>query len=492
MSEDKRGSSSSLDSKAFLVLFESLEDPEDVLRLSLTRKWLIVIIVSLSSLCITSISSVWSLASPFIMEEFGISHEVSTLGISLFICFLGTGGIFLSPISEFHGRRVVYVCGLFLVFCFQLVPAFAHNIGFILFSRAIAGFFASSFMSVASGTFSDLFKRTPRTAHLPYDQDKELGKAVVLYSVSPFVGPGLGPLISGFVCQHLNYRWLFYIMCIWSGVLTLMVFFFVPETYEPVLLKKKAKRLRKETGDLRYYAPLDVAKTSLFESIVMSSKRPLLLITRDYMTLALAFYSGFILAIIYMFFVSFPYILKTTYGFNTQQQGMGFLGLIAGLMITALISPNFVHKWQQSLVRKHGKSEPEYKFLPVMIGVLVAPVGLFIIAWTAYPHVHWIGVMIGSFVYGIGTILVFNGIFAYLVEAYRRYVASAMATNSFVRSLMSAAFPLFGLQMYEAMGIHWASTFWALFACLLTPIPFILYRKGAMFRAKSPYTWTDD
>lgn len=476
----------------FEVRFESLEDPEDALRISHTRKWLIVILVSVASICITSISSVWSLANDDIMAEFGIGHEVSTLGISLYIWFLGTGGIFLSPISEFHGRKVVYVTGLFVVFAFQFVPAFSNSIAFILVSRALSGFFASSFMSVASGTFSDLFKATERTAHFKHDQNAELQKALVLYSVSPFLGPGLGPLISGFVCEHILWRWLFYILCIWSGIMTLLVFVFVPETYEPVLLKRKAERLRRETGDSRYHAPLDRSETSLFESIVLSSKRPIMLIFRDYMTMALCFYSGFILAIIYMFFVSFPYILKTVFRFSLQDQALGFLGLIIGLFSTAFVSPYFINKWHRRLMAKNGGAHVcEYRFLPVMVGVFIAPAGLFIIAWTSYSNLHWMGPIFGLFIYGIGTILIFNGIFAYTVEAYRKYTASAMATNSFIRSAMAGAFPLFGLRMYEAMGIHWATTLLALFGCTMIPIPFLLYRYGAMFRAKSPYTWAD-
>lgn len=492
MSEGEINSKNSLKLAEFEVTFDTLEDPEDALRLSHKHKWLIVILVSMTSVCITSISSVWSLASGFIMSEFGVSHEVSTLGISLYIWCLGTGGIFLSPISEFHGRKVVYVAGLFIVFAFQFVPAFSPNFGSILFSRAIAGFFASSFMSVASGTFSDLFKKTKRTAHFKHDQDKELSKALILYSVSPFLGPGLGPLISGIVCQHINYRWQFKIMCIWSGIMTLLVLFFVPETYEPILLKKKAIRLRKTTGDQRYFAPIEMTHTSLYDSIIMSSKRPLLLIFKDHMTMALCFYSGFILAIIYMFFVSFPYILKTVYHFDVQEQGLGFLGLILGLTLSALISPSLINKWHNRLISKNGGIHvTEFRFLPVMIGVFIAPMGLFIIAWTSYPNLHWMGPIFGSFVYGIGTILIFNGIFAYTVEAYRKYTASAMATNSFVRSIMSGIFPLFGLRMYEAMGIHWATTLLALLGCALIPIPFLLFKYGARFRAKSPYTWSD-
>lgn len=44
------------------------------------------------------------------------------------------------------------------------------------------------------------------------------------------------------------------------------------------------------------------------------------------------------------------------------------------------------------------------------------------------------------------TILVFSGVFTYLVAAYPLYAASALAANSFARSSFAAAFPLFGIQ----------------------------------------------
>lgn len=44
------------------------------------------------------------------------------------------------------------------------------------------------------------------------------------------------------------------------------------------------------------------------------------------------------------------------------------------------------------------------------------------------------------------TLLVFTGIFTFLVDAYPLYAASALAANSFARSSFAAAFPLFGVQ----------------------------------------------
>jgi hypothetical protein len=44
------------------------------------------------------------------------------------------------------------------------------------------------------------------------------------------------------------------------------------------------------------------------------------------------------------------------------------------------------------------------------------------------------------------TILVYSGIFTFLVDAYPTYSASALAANSFMRSSFGGIFPLFGIQ----------------------------------------------
>jgi hypothetical protein len=45
-----------------------------------------------------------------------------------------------------------------------------------------------------------------------------------------------------------------YVLIIWAGLQWILIVVFVPETYAPVLLRKKAIKLRKETGDDRVCA----------------------------------------------------------------------------------------------------------------------------------------------------------------------------------------------------------------------------------------------
>lgn len=78
----------------------------------------------------------------------------------------------------------------------------------------------------------------------------------------------------------------------------------------------------------------------------------------------------------------------------------------------------------------------------------------------------------------------------YLVDAYLMFAASAIAGNTFLRSLAGAGFPLFARQMFTGMGIQWAATLLGCVAVVLAPIPFIFYRYGAKIRQKSAYAPT--
>jgi DHA1 family multidrug resistance protein-like MFS transporter len=68
--------------------------------------------------------------------------------------------------------------------------------------------------------------------------------------------------------------------------------------------------------------------------------------------------------------------------------------------------------------------------------------------------------------------------------------ASAIAANTFCRSVLAASFPLFSRQMFNNMGIQWASTLLGCVATALVPIPVIFYLYGKRLRMKSHFAPT--
>jgi MFS family permease len=83
-----------------------------------------------------------------------------------------------------------------------------------------------------------------------------------------------GPLISGFINQHVSWRWTWWVDLIWASSQYLFLVIFVPETYTPALLKRKARRLRKQTGDNRYVSTLDKDDRTILQVIGVSCTRP--------------------------------------------------------------------------------------------------------------------------------------------------------------------------------------------------------------------------
>lgn len=86
---------------------------------------------------------------------------------------------------------------------------------------------------------------------------------------------------------------------------------------------------------------------------------------------------------------------------------------------------------------------------------------------------------------GFGLMSIFLQALNYLVDAYLMFAASAIAGNTFMRSLCGAGFPLFATYMFNGMGIEWASTLLGCVAGVLVPIPVIFWIYGARIRAKS-------
>lgn len=78
----------------------------------------------------------------------------------------------------------------------------------------------------------------------------------------------------------------------------------------------------------------------------------------------------------------------------------------------------------------------------------------------------------------------------YLVDSYLMFAASAIAGNTFLRSLCGAGFPLFSVQMFNGMGIQWASTLLGCIAVVLAPIPFVFYFYGSKIRQRSKFAPT--
>ncbi len=383
----------------------------------------------------TYTSSVYTTTYDQLIHEFSTSKEVVTLGLSLYVLGLGLGPMLLAPLSEFFGRRPIYLTS-WAGFVIWLIPcAVARNMQTMLVARFFSGMCGSGFMSVAGGTVGDLFN-----VH-------ELALPMMVYTASPFLGPELGPIIGGFICQNTDWRWVFYVLIIWSAVAYLAILIAVPETYGPLLLKRRLARESQESGE-EMNSLSEKAEKKILLTVANSCLRPMQLLIFEPMCLALCTFSAVILGILYLFFEAFPLVLGGVYGFSLQQSGLSFIGLLIGMSIGLATNPFWDRHYEKLFAKSLAHPPPpELRLPPAIAGSLLVPVGIFWFAWTARGSIHWIVPIIGTSVFGIGVLLTFSGIFTFLVDAYPQFAASGLASNSFLRSCFAAGFPLFATQI---------------------------------------------
>ncbi|KAI9668126.1 MAG: hypothetical protein M1821_000946 [Bathelium mastoideum] len=316
---------------------------------------------------------------------------------------------------------------------------------------------------------------------------------MVIYSSTQFLGPTLGPVIGGFIVHFTDWRWCFYVLLIWAGILLASVAFLVPESSAVILLEKKARRIRNRTGNAEWHAPTEVIPRSIGQTILQSSYRPFEMMLLEPMCLCLDVYVALILGILYLFFAAFPIIFKAHHGFNEWQSGLTFLGFGCGMVIAAASAP----LWRRNYLRlirnaaatgaESSRPEPEFRLPPAILGSFLIPISLFWFGWTQFASIPWIVPVIGSSFFGAGAFLIFNSVFTFLADAYPAYAASALAGNVFVRCCFAAAFPLFGSQMYSNLGYQWATSLLGFLNIAMLPFPYLFFRYGKRLRRKSHF-----
>ncbi|KAG1721546.1 major facilitator superfamily domain-containing protein, partial [Suillus paluster] len=225
--------------------------------------WLAVLVISLASLCMTCASSIAAFTEQGATQTFRVSHEVTVLGISLFVSGLGTGPLLIGPLSEVYGRNIVYRISYALFFIFTFPVVFAPNIAVFLIFRLITGFCGSAFLSVAGGSVSDMFPNSSIT------------NPMAVYTISPFIGPVAGPLIAGFINQHLYWEWTYHVQLCWIFAEFLMLAIVRCISGEvDLLMNYLSVILQKSTADPKFYAPLNRWEGTLASAILVSCYRP--------------------------------------------------------------------------------------------------------------------------------------------------------------------------------------------------------------------------
>ncbi|CAL1711134.1 unnamed protein product [Somion occarium] len=386
------------------------DDPDNPRNWTVYRKWAATLAVSAFTFISSISSSMVAPAAEQISEEFSIHSGVTlSMVVSCYVLAYAVGPLVLSPLSEVYGRsRVLQIANLFF-FAFNFACGFAQNTSQLAVFRFLSGLGGSAPLSVGGGTLSDIFA------------------AEDLRSLE----------LSSHKLPHG--RWVFWSSTIADGIVQLFGLWFLQETYPPVLLERKAAKIRKQMdSEKRLYTSVRTVYQSKGgrswkEPFTEALIRPFILFAQEPIIQLFGSYLALSYGTVYLTVTTLPQIYSTVYHEKISIVGLHYLALGLGFSLTSQINSRLLDRVYIYYKDKNGGvGKPEYR-LPVSIPVSLVPdIGFVLIA--------------------AGIVAAFQAMQTYIVDAFTLYAASALAAVSCFRSLAGFAFPLFAPNMNQALG----------------------------------------
>ena len=209
-----------------------------------------------------------------------------------------------------------------------------------------------------------------------------------IWALGPLMGPVIGPVAGGYLSQAKGWRWVFWVIAIavsptriplvlllnyQAAAITISAFFFMRETYAPVLLERKTKKLQKETGNINLKSKLASPITTT-QFWWLSIVRPMKMLVFSPIVLALSTYMAVVYGYLYLLFTTITEVYESQYHFSQGSVGLTFLGIgigsLAGVIIFGIASDRIVKAKSRG-----GEMKPEYRLPPMIPGSFLVPIG---------------------------------------------------------------------------------------------------------------------
>jgi multidrug resistance protein len=472
---------------------------------SSTRKSLILTLSSAVTMLSAYTAGAYSMPSEDLRQRWSISTVTFNTGITTWAVGFGAAPMFLAPLSEINGRRPIFVFSGCLMTVSLLGCALTESFAGMLIARFFVGVGSSTFATMVGGVVSDIY----------HTEDRNTPMAI--YSGAALFGTGLGPLVSGFIAEHLLWRWVFYLQVVLAGILTTAVISFFRETRGSVLLSRKARALNQYYEEMetvghnewdispifpitpkassrepkhqriRWKVLADEKRASLSMMLYLSLTTPFHLLLTEPVVFFFSLWVAFAWAILYMSFDSIPLVFTTNHRFTISQVGSVFAAVGIGTLLGTILSI-YQEKFAKRTVwgRKVANS-PEGRLYFACVESALLPIGLFWFGWTSFPSVPAIVPILALGCAQVGIFSIYLAVFNYLADVYHRYASSALAAQSFCRNILGAVFPLFSEAMFRNLGSHGGSSLLGGISAVLTIVPFVLILFGPRIRARSKF-----
>jgi DHA1 family multidrug resistance protein-like MFS transporter len=462
-----------------LVEWYTTDDEANPQNWSNRKRFLISFIICLYTFVVYTGSAIYTSSELGVIAKFHVSPTAASLPLSLYVLAYGMGPLLWAPLSEIPiiGRSPVYAATMALFTILSLPTALVNNFAGLLVLRFLQGFFGSPCLAIGAATMQDMYS----LLYLPY--------ALVAWVSAAYCGPALGPLLSGFAVMAKGWRWSLWEILWAAGPVFLLMFLLLPETSTPNILLRRAKRLRKLTGDNRLMSQSEIDQKNLKPSAILIDAivKPMEITIKDPAIAFVNVYTAIIYGIYYSFFEVFPLVYPVYYGFSLGMIGVVFTCILVACMIGIAIYCAYLHWWLIPDILKNGLRAQENRLVPALFACFGPTIGLFLFGWTARPSIHWIAPTIGIVIYGASVFVVMQCIFVYVPLSYPQYAASLFAGNDFFRSALACGSILFARPLFINLGVAKGVSLLGGLSVIGIIGMFTLWVFGAKLRARSKF-----
>lgn len=359
-------------------------------------------------------------AFPAIGAEFGADDFALQQTLSIYLIALAVMSLVHGPLSDALGRRPVVIGGVALFTLASIGCALTWSIESLWFFRAMQGAVAGAGWIVARAIMRDLYDG-PQVQRL-------MSNVSMLFTVAP----ALAPIIGGWVLLMGHWRWIFWFLAAWGGLLLVSTIWRLPESHPPG--KRIPLRLRALIGGYvemlldRQFWPLAIAGTMNFSAMFL------------YISSAPAFVVG---------------LLKL----GPQQFAWLFVPAVSGMFLGALLSSRLAGRL--SVARTVGAG--------YLIMLIASAINIAVALALPQPQLPWSVLPIG--LHAIGISLSFPSLTLLLLDRFPLHRGGASSLQAFVSLVFNAV--LAGL---VSVLLSTSVLRLALGAATLTAIGFVAWR----------------
>ncbi|KAI1820400.1 MFS transporter [Xylaria intraflava] len=463
-----------------IVGFDVDGDPENPFEWPKAYKWVVVSLIALMSFtvtftCIAVVPIAGSIASD--LDDGHVSKSSSVLLVTIWELGEAVGPFFIAPLSEAFGRYPVINAANLLFVLSTALAAMSQSTTLFIGARALTG------LSVASNVLGpaivgDMFI------------SEERGSAISFIALAPLAGGSVGPAIAGVIAEKMGWRrviWLTATVALTCEILLLTCF---RETYKVAILRRKAARLRKETGNqmLKTIFDTDHRKSSL-RKIWEGAARPASVLAGSGVLQVLSLYGAVMFSYYYIWSTTFPDVLRKSYNLSPASAGLAFIWFSVGSAISLLFMNVLLDKIYVKLRNRHqGAGAPEFRLPLAIVGSFVMPFSVVAYGWASQLHPPLPVLLAITAFIGTSLLPVLLPLHAYVVDAFGLYAASGMTAVIVMRCLMSTLLPLAADPLVRKFDWGVGMSIMGGIGLLLTPIPILVFRYGSRWRQLSHYT----